>query len=71
MEALEKKYGPRPDTHIQLLLDKYNSTRMNEDDYVGNFVNQMKLIAKELAYASYLIFDKMQVTTMLNGLPLS
>jgi len=22
MEALEKKYDPKPDTHIQLLLDK-------------------------------------------------
>jgi hypothetical protein len=71
MDALEEKYGPRSDTHIQLLLDKYNSTRMNEDDYVGDFVNQMELIAKELAYAGHPISDKMQVTTILNGLPLS
>jgi hypothetical protein len=43
----------------------------NEDDYVGEFVNQMELIAKELAYASHPISDKIQVTTILNGLSLS
>ena len=26
MEALEAKYGPRSNTHVQLLLDKFNST---------------------------------------------
>ena len=67
VEALEEKYGPRSNTHIQLLLDKYNSTCMNEDDYVGDFVNQMELIAKELAYAGHLTFDKMQVTTILRA----
>ena len=71
IEALEEKYGHRLDTHIQLLLDKYNSARMSEDDYVGSFVNQMELIAKELASAGHPISDKMQVTTILNGLPLS
>jgi hypothetical protein len=30
MEALDKRYGPRFDTHIQLLLDKYNNTRMGD-----------------------------------------
>ena len=49
MDALKEKYDPRSDTHLQLLLDKYNSTCMNEDDYVGDFVNQMELIAKELS----------------------
>ena len=44
---------------------------MSEDDYVGYFVNQMELIAKELASASHPISDKMQVTTILNCLPLS
>jgi hypothetical protein len=71
MDALEEKYGHRSDTHIQLLLDKYNSTHINEDDYVGDFVNQMELIAKKPAYAKHPIFDKMQVTTILNGLSLS
>ena len=72
MEALEEKYGPRSDTHMHLLLDKYNSACMSEDDYMGNFLNQMELIAKEHAYAGHPISDKMQVTTILkNGLPLS
>jgi hypothetical protein len=44
---------------------------MNEDDYVGDFVNQMELIAKELAYDGHPISDKMPITTILNGLPLS
>jgi hypothetical protein len=48
MDALEEKYGPRSDTHIQLFLNKYNSTRINEDDFVGNFVNQMVLIVSHL-----------------------
>lgn len=49
MEALDQKYGHRFDTHIQLLLNKYNKTHMEENDYVGDYVNQMKLVAKELA----------------------
>jgi hypothetical protein len=71
MEALEAKYGPRPDTHIQLLLDKYNCSHMSEGDNVGEFVNQMELIANELANAGHPVTDKMQVTTILNNLPLS
>ena len=59
MEALETKYGPRSDTHIQLLLDKYNCSCMSEGDNVGKFVNQMELIAKELANAGHLVIDKM------------
>ena len=39
MEALNQKYGPRSDTHIQLLLNKYNNARMEENDYIGNYVN--------------------------------
>ena len=71
MEALEAKYGPRSDTHMQLLLDKYNCSRMSETDNVGEFVNQMELIPKELANVSHLVTDKIQVTTILNRLPLS
>ena len=71
IEALETKYGLRFDTHIQLLLDKYNCSRMNDGENVGEFVNQMELIAKELANAGHPVTDKMQVTTILNNLPLS
>jgi hypothetical protein len=39
MEALDQKYGPRSDTHIQLLLNKYNNAHIEENDYIGNYVN--------------------------------
>ena len=71
IEALETKYDPRSDTHIQLLLDKYNCARMSEGDYVGEFINRMKLIAKELTNDGHHVSDKMQVTIILNNLPLS
>jgi hypothetical protein len=71
MEALAAKYGPRSDTHIQLLLGKNNCSRMSKGDNVGEFVNQMELIARELANTSHPVTDKMQVTTILNSLPLS
>jgi hypothetical protein len=67
-EALEAKYGPRSDTYKQLLLDKYNFSRMSEGDDVGEFVNQMELIAEELANACHPVTDKMQMTTILNNL---
>ena len=69
MEAFEAKYGPRSDTHVQLLLDKFNSTRMNEGDYIGDHINTMELLAKELANANNPASEKMQVTTILNSLP--
>jgi hypothetical protein len=67
MEALDQKCRPRFDTHIQLLLNKYNNERMDENDYV----NRMKLVAKESANASHQVSDKMQITTILNSFPLS
>jgi hypothetical protein len=53
MEALDQKYRPWFDTHIQSLLNKYNKARMEENDYVGDYVNQMKLVAKELVNAGH------------------
>jgi hypothetical protein len=44
---------------------------MEENDYVGDYVNQMKLVAKELSNAGHPVSNKMQVTTILNSLPLS
>uniref|UniRef100_A0A2N9F1D3 CCHC-type domain-containing protein n=1 Tax=Fagus sylvatica TaxID=28930 RepID=A0A2N9F1D3_FAGSY len=71
MDALETKYGCRSDTQIQLLLDKFNNIKMNEGDAIGDHVNQLKLIAKELADAGHTLSDKMQVTIVLNSLPSS
>ena len=59
LEALEAKYGPRSDTHVQLLLDKFNSTRMNEGDYIGDHINTMELLVKELADADNPVSNKM------------
>ena len=64
-------YGVLSDTQIQLLLDKYNNTRMSDNDSVGDHVNQMELIAKELSNADHSLSDKIQVTTIPNSLPLS
>ena len=69
MVALESKYGPRSETHVQLLLDKFNNTRMNEGDYIGDHINTMELLAKELADVDDFVSNKMQVTTIFNSLP--
>jgi hypothetical protein len=44
MEALEAKYGPRSDTHIQLLLGKNNCSCMSKGDNVGEFVHLMEVL---------------------------
>uniref|UniRef100_A0A2N9HAA9 CCHC-type domain-containing protein n=1 Tax=Fagus sylvatica TaxID=28930 RepID=A0A2N9HAA9_FAGSY len=69
MDALETKYGCRSDTQIQLLLDKFNNIKMNEGDVVGDHVNQLELIAKELVDAGHTLSNKMQVNIVLNSLP--
>lgn len=68
IKALEAKYGPRPDTHVQLLLDKFNSTRINEGDYIGDHINTMELLAKKMVDVDNSVSNKMQVTTILNSL---
>uniref|UniRef100_A0A2N9GQ88 Reverse transcriptase Ty1/copia-type domain-containing protein n=1 Tax=Fagus sylvatica TaxID=28930 RepID=A0A2N9GQ88_FAGSY len=42
---------------------------MNEGDIVGDHVNQLELIAKELVDTGHTFSDKMQVTIVLNSLP--
>ena len=69
MDALKTKYWCRSNTRIQLLLDKFNNIKMNEGDVVRDHVNQLELIAKELADAGHTLSDKMQVTVVLNSLP--
>jgi hypothetical protein len=69
INALETKYGCRSDTQIQLLLDKFNNIKMNEGGVVGNHVNQLEPITKELADAGHTLSNKMQVTIVLNSLP--
>jgi hypothetical protein len=60
MKVLDQKYGPRSDTHTQLLLNKYNNTCMEENDYIGDYVNQMELVTKELSNVGHPVSDKIQ-----------
>ena len=69
MDTLETKYRCRSDTQIRLLLDKFNNIKMNEGDVVGDHVNQLELIAKELVDVGHTLSDKIQVTIVLNSLP--
>ena len=67
IEVLEPKYGPKFDTHVQLLLDKFNSTSINEGDYIGGRINIVELLAKELVDADNSVSYKIQVITVLNS----
>ena len=42
---------------------------MNEGDIIGDHVNQLEFIVKELIDAGHTLSDKMQVTIVLNSLP--
>jgi hypothetical protein len=44
---------------------------MGEKDYASDHVNWIELIVKEVANVGHPILDKIQVTTILNSLPLS
>ena len=59
MDTLEMKYGCWSDTQIQLLLNKFNNIKMNEGDVVGDHVNQLELISKELADVGHTLSNKM------------
>lgn len=52
-------------------MDKYNKTCMKENNGVGNHIPHMQLIVKKLYDVGHPITNKMQVTTILNSLPLS
>ena len=69
MEVLEAKYGPKSDTRVQLLLDKFNGMSINEGDYIGGHINIVELLSKELADTDNSVSYKIQVITVLNSLP--
>lgn len=71
MDVLDEKYGPKSQTYIQLLLEKYNGSRMNENDDMVDHITKMEVLAKDLSNAGHPIPDKMQVSTLLNSLPKS
>ncbi|XP_050102770.1 uncharacterized protein LOC126582652 [Malus sylvestris] len=69
MDVLEKKYGPKSQTYIQLLLEKYNGTKMEETDSMVDHITKMEVVAKDLANAGHLVSDKMQGSVLLGSLP--
>ena len=70
MEALAQKYDTTFDTHIQFLLEQYNSCKMKEGDSVIDHVNKMLVMAQDLAEAGNIISERMQISTILNSLSL-
>ncbi|KAM1500447.1 hypothetical protein ACFX10_023002 [Malus domestica] len=69
MDVLEKKYGPKSQTYIQLLLEKYNGTKMEETDSMVDHITKMEVMAKDLANAGHPVSDQMQVSVLLGSLP--
>ncbi|PIA46018.1 hypothetical protein AQUCO_01600350v1 [Aquilegia coerulea] len=70
-EAVTQAYGGQSETYIQLLIEKFNTSRMKDTDSVIDHCSRMTVIAKELASTGHPIPDKMQVSTVLHSLPLS
>lgn len=70
-EVVTQSYGGQSETYIQLLIEKFNSTHMKENESVIDHCSRMSVIAKELAVAGNPIPDRMQVSTLLHSLPRS
>uniref|UniRef100_A0A7N2LQP3 Retrovirus-related Pol polyprotein from transposon TNT 1-94 n=1 Tax=Quercus lobata TaxID=97700 RepID=A0A7N2LQP3_QUELO len=67
-DAITEAYYASSETYIQILIERFNGTMMNESDNVIEHVNKMSVIAKELAILGNPILDKMQVSTILHTL---
>ena len=67
--ALKEKYDKTTEINTQLLLQKYNSCKMQEEQSVVEHVNNMIVMAKDLSIAGTPIPEKLQVATILNSLP--
>ncbi|KAL5711806.1 hypothetical protein ACHQM5_014046 [Ranunculus cassubicifolius] len=70
-DAVTQTYGGQSETYIQLLIERFNTSRMKESESVVDHCSRMTVIAKELAAACHPIPDKMQVSTLLHSLPSS
>lgn len=68
-DAITEAYRASSETYIQFLIERFNGTMLNESDNVIEHVNNMSVIAKELAVLGNPILDKMQVSTILHSLP--
>ena len=68
-DAITEAYRASSKTYIQLLIERFNGTMMNESDNVIEYVNKMSVIAKELVVLGNPIPNKMRVSTILHSLP--
>ena len=57
-DTIIEAYRASSKTYIQLLIERFNGTMMNESDNVIEHVNKMSIIAKELAILGNPIPDK-------------
>ena len=65
MDVLEKKYGPKSQMYIQLLLEKYNGTKMEETDSMVNHITKMEVMAKDLANVGHPVMIKCKLVFFL------
>ena len=68
-DAITEAYCASSETYIQLLIERFNGTMMNESDNIIEHVNKMSVIAKELVVLGNPIPNKMRVSTILHSLP--
>ena len=69
--VLKEKYDKTTEINTQLLLQKYNSCKMQEEQSVVEHVNNMVVMAKDLSIVGIPILKKLQVAIILNSLPIS
>ncbi|KAF3785727.1 hypothetical protein EJ110_NYTH27185 [Nymphaea thermarum] len=69
-DIISSKYSTTT-MHVQLLLEQYNSYKMNESNKVFDHVNKMLVMDKDPPVVENVISDNMQICTILNSLPLS
>ena len=68
-DAITEAYCASSETYIQLLIERFNGTMMNESNNIIEHVNKMSVIAKELVVLGNPIPNKMRVSTILHSLP--
>lgn len=68
-EAIKEAYGNTLKTYIQLVIEKYNSYWMKENENVKEHVNKIIVITNELVVVGNLIPNKIQISIVLHSLP--
>ena len=65
-DAISATYSSSSEFYVQMLIEKYNSSKMLDSESVVDHINKMAVIAKELATLGNLIPERMQVSTTLS-----